>query len=104
MLGKVVIGDKDPASIEQVIPDDVNLVDKVSCKSQAVFNEEGSLKILCVDCGIKRNQIRCLVNRGASVTVVPWNTDITTLVSKFDGLFISNGPGSPEHCAPLIEG
>jgi len=32
---------------------------------------------LAVDCGIKYNQIRCLVKRGAEVKVVPWNYDFT---------------------------
>ena len=40
-----------------------------------MFNPSGSVKILAVDCGIKNNQIRCLVSRGAAVTVVPWDYD-----------------------------
>ena len=44
-----------------------------------MFNPEGKVKILAVDCGIKYNQLRCLCSRGASVTVVPWdhNLDLT---------------------------
>lgn len=38
-----------------------------------VFNPSGSLRITVVDCGIKYNQIRCLAQRGARVTVVPWD-------------------------------
>lgn len=38
-----------------------------------VFNPSGSLRITAVDCGIKFNQIRCLAQRGARVTVVPWD-------------------------------
>lgn len=34
---------------------------------------DGSVRILAVDCGIKYNQIRCLCERGAQVTVVPWD-------------------------------
>lgn len=41
----------------------------------AIFNKDGHLKILAVDCGIKCNQIRCLAKRGAAVTVVPWDYD-----------------------------
>lgn len=44
-------------------------------QSPKVYNEAGSLRIVAVDCGIKNNQIRCLVERGASVEVVPWNYD-----------------------------
>ena len=61
------------------------------------------MNILCVDCGVKNSQIRCLAERGACVTVVPWNLDLSVILPKFDGLFISNGPGNPEHCSILIE-
>ena len=40
-----------------------------------VYNKEGTPRIIAVDCGIKNNQIRCLLNRGCHVTVVPWNHD-----------------------------
>jgi anthranilate/para-aminobenzoate synthase component II len=43
---------------------------------------------------MKYNQIRCLVNRGARVDVVPWNHPLDD--SEYDGLFLSNGPGDPE--------
>jgi carbamoyl-phosphate synthase (ammonia) len=46
-----------------------------------------------LDCGIKENIIRNLVKRGAEVKVVPWNYNFTK--EKYDGLFISNGPGDP---------
>ena len=46
-----------------------------------------------VDTGLKNNMIRCLVSRGAEVQIVPWNYDFTN--EKFDGLFVSNGPGDP---------
>ena len=38
-----------------------------------VFNPSGTVRITAVDCGIKYNQIRCLCQRGACVTVVPWD-------------------------------
>lgn len=37
------------------------------------YNPKGDVKIVAVDCGIKYNQIRCLCERGAHVTVVPWD-------------------------------
>ena len=40
-----------------------------------VYNKEGSPRIIAIDCGIKNNQIRCLLHRGCHVTVVPWNHD-----------------------------
>lgn len=44
-----------------------------------VYNANGEISIVAVDCGIKHNQIRCLAKRGAKVTVVPWNYDFTKL-------------------------
>lgn len=38
-----------------------------------VFNAGGTPRILALDCGLKYNQIRCLCQRGAEVTVVPWD-------------------------------
>ena len=55
-----------------------------------------ALRILCVDVGLKYNQLRCLVSRGVEVKVVPWDYDFPNLEKgSYDGLFISNGPGDP---------
>lgn len=54
------------------------------------------MRVLCVDVGLKYNQLRCLVKRGVEVEVVPWDYDFPRLAGKeYDGLFISNGPGDP---------
>uniref|UniRef100_A0A3P9C6M3 Carbamoyl-phosphate synthase small subunit N-terminal domain-containing protein n=1 Tax=Maylandia zebra TaxID=106582 RepID=A0A3P9C6M3_9CICH len=72
-----------------------NLVREVSMK---VTHQDGSFHITVVDCGIKYNQIRCLAQRGARVTVVPWDHPLDT--ADFDGLFVSNGPGIPSSVRP----
>jgi carbamoyl-phosphate synthase/aspartate carbamoyltransferase len=54
------------------------------------------IRVVCVDVGLKYNQLRCLVKRGIEVQVVPWDYDFPSLAGKeYDGLFISNGPGDP---------
>jgi len=59
---------------------------------------------VCVDVGLKYNQLRCLVARGVEVQVVPWNYDISSLAGEtYDGLFISNGPGDPAKMAETVE-
>lgn len=71
-----------------------------------------SIRILCVDVGLKANQLRCLVSRGVEVMVVPWNYDFPTLIDQdYDGLFISNGPGDPamltktiRHLSDVVKG
>lgn len=54
------------------------------------------MRVVCVDVGLKYNQLRCLIRRGVEVEVVPWDYDFPKLAGKeYDGLFISNGPGDP---------
>jgi len=65
------------------------------------YNPDGHPRICVVDCGLKYNQLRCLLKRGAHVTVVPWNYDFKTV--EYDGLFLSNGPGDPSMCQVIIE-
>lgn len=55
-----------------------------------------TLRVLCVDVGMKYNQLRCFLKRGVEVVVCPWDYDLTkTVTEEYDGLFISNGPGDP---------
>ncbi|XP_050402847.1 CAD protein isoform X2 [Patella vulgata] len=101
MLGKVIVDSENPDSIKMTDINLINLVAEVSLKVPVVYNKEGKLKIVAVDCGIKYNQIRCLCKRGASVTVVPWDYQLNS--SEYDGLFLSNGPGDPKMCDATIE-
>jgi carbamoyl-phosphate synthase small subunit len=59
--------------------------------------------IVVIDCGEKRNMVRRLIARGVKVIVVPWDTDVTKLNFKFDGVLISNGPGDPKMATATIE-
>ncbi|KAK0946315.1 Carbamoyl-phosphate synthase [Friedmanniomyces endolithicus] len=62
------------------------------------------VRVVCVDVGLKYNQLRCLVNRGLEVEVVPWDYDFPKLAGKeYDGLFISNGPGDPAMMADTVK-
>ena len=58
-------------------------------------------RVVLVDCGVKANIIRCLINRGIEVVRVPWDYDFNQL--EFDGLFLANGPGDPEQCSKTVE-
>uniref|UniRef100_A0A673C7D4 Carbamoyl-phosphate synthetase 2, aspartate transcarbamylase, and dihydroorotase n=1 Tax=Sphaeramia orbicularis TaxID=375764 RepID=A0A673C7D4_9TELE len=100
MLGKLVVDGAVADNIPFENPDKRNLVREVSMKEAKVFNPSGTLRITVVDCGIKYNQIRCLAQRGARVTVVPWDHPLDS--ADFDGLFISNGPGDPQLCQTTI--
>lgn len=91
MLGKITFeGGED---IEFKDPNKENLIAKVSTKEVVEYGN-GDKTVVLVDCGTKYNIIRCLIRRGVKVILVPWDYDFTTI--DYDGLFISNGPGSPE--------
>ena len=53
------------------------------------------LRVLAIDVGMKYNQIRCFIQRGVELRVVPWDYDFLSEPEPYDGLFISNGPGDP---------
>ena len=58
-------------------------------------------KVVAYDFGIKYNILRCLVDAGCDVTVVPAGFPADeALDMKPDGIFLSNGPGDPE---PLVQ-
>lgn len=62
---------------------------------------EGEKLIIAVDCGMKENIIRQLLKFPVRIKRVPHNYDYSG--EKFDGLFISNGPGDPVHCKETID-
>ena len=57
-------------------------------QKRQVFNPKGTPRITVVDCGLKYNQIRCFLKRGARVTVVGWDDKLNP--SSFDGLFVAS--------------
>jgi carbamoyl-phosphate synthase small subunit len=57
-------------------------------------------KVVAYDFGIKYNILRCLVDAGCDVTVVPATFPAEEALAMHpDGIFLSNGPGDPE---PLV--
>ena len=49
-----------------------------------------------LDCGVKNNILRLLLERGADVLRLPWDADPLAATPRLDGLIISNGPGDPK--------
>ena len=65
--------------------------------------------VVAVDYGAKRNILRCLVQAGCRVTVVPAGATAEEILRHApDGVFLSNGPGDPaataEYAVPAIRG
>uniref|UniRef100_A0A8C5TRK6 Carbamoyl-phosphate synthase small subunit N-terminal domain-containing protein n=1 Tax=Malurus cyaneus samueli TaxID=2593467 RepID=A0A8C5TRK6_9PASS len=104
LLGKLVPDGTPEGKISFEDPNKQHLVREVSLKTPRVFNPGGSPRVTALDCGLKNNQIRCLCQRGAAVTVVPWDhpLDLFPSLTDFDGLFISNGPGDPQLCQDTV--
>jgi len=74
----------------------------VSTKSPTRFGKNSNGSVAVIDCGVKMNIVRCLVQRGFEVTVYPYETKFDELPSPLDGIVISNGPGDPKNCTPAI--
>ncbi|RZC40808.1 CAD protein [Asbolus verrucosus] len=87
-------------NIKIVDPNKKNLVEEVSVKKIVTYNPRGIPRICAVDCGLKYNQIRCFLKRGARVDLVPWDHKLN--INEYDGLFLSNGPGDPAMCKTTI--
>ncbi|VEU24213.1 DEKNAAC105472 [Brettanomyces naardenensis] len=92
-------------------PNTQNLVALASTKEPVVYDPPKNsarlgpdgkpLRIVAIDVGMKFNQIRCFVKRGVSLKVVPYDYDFTK--EKYDGLFVSNGPGDPSVMTDVVE-
>ncbi|KAI1828137.1 pyrABCN [Xylaria intraflava] len=91
-------------SHDWVNPNTKNLVAEVSVKKAQLYQPAPksakehpsgrTLRVLCLDVGMKNNQLRCFLKRGVEVKVCPWDYDFSA-EKDYDGLFISNGPGDP---------
>lgn len=81
--------------------DQINWVKTVSIQEPVYYGNPKSKKlIIAIDCGMKENIVRCLEQLPIRIKRVPYNYDFTH--EKFDGVFISNGPGDPKQCVETI--
>jgi len=61
-------------------------------------------KVIVLDCGVKYNILRKLIENKCRVVVVPANTDPGEILKmKPDGLLLSNGPGDPAAVKYVID-
>ncbi|HEX9295584.1 MAG TPA: glutamine-hydrolyzing carbamoyl-phosphate synthase small subunit [Polyangiaceae bacterium] len=84
-----------------------DLVQRVTPKEPYAFAESAgtwgtkpslaaSRHVVAIDLGLKRNILRCLVDAGCRLTVVPARTTAKEILAlRPDGVFLSNGPGDP---------
>lgn len=98
MKGKIVFDDEN--EVDFYDPAKENLVAKVSCKEVCEY-KNGEKKVVLIDCGVKHNILRHLLSKKIHLIRVPWDYDFNQI--DYDGVFISNGPGSPDHCQVTVD-
>lgn len=83
----------------------LELSSKVATKEAYEEKPENPLyKVSLIDFGVKKNIVRCLVERGCHVKVFPLDSTIEDLNSfNPDGYMLSNGPGDPSAMPKSIE-
>ena len=100
----------------------LDLAKKVTCKNSYTWNslkswdkkkgylknKKNLFKIVAIDYGIKKNQLRCFSDINCKVIVVPANYSAENIMNfKPDGIFLSNGPGDPaatgKYAIPIIK-
>jgi carbamoyl-phosphate synthase small subunit len=106
MLGKLV--DEHISYAKEMTFDDPNinnLVAEVSVNKKTILKPTGKPKatVALYDCGIKHNIIRSFLDRGVRVIRLPWDFDLSRLKEKYDGVFVSNGPGDPATVDKTVE-
>jgi carbamoyl-phosphate synthase small subunit len=84
---------------EFVDPSKYNLMPSVSTKEIQHFGTTGK-KVAIIDCGVKWNILRMLLQKGCQVDLLPWDSDFSKV--ECDGWLISNGPGDPANTGDLV--
>ena len=80
-----------------------DVVSKVTCQEKTVLPGNGK-KVALLDFGAKRNIAKSLNDRGCEVTIYPAHTPAKEiLAAEPDGIMLSNGPGDPKDCGPIID-
>ncbi|MDR0915247.1 MAG: glutamine-hydrolyzing carbamoyl-phosphate synthase small subunit [Endomicrobium sp.] len=89
-------------SNEYVDPSKYNLMPSISTKSKIIMgNKYAKRKVAVVDCGIKWNILRMLIDRNCKVELLPWDNNFAHI--DCDGWLISNGPGDPKNTGDLVK-
>lgn len=89
---------------EQPGIEQMDLVDEVCVKEPKILGEEYKKQALILDCGIKNNSIKALLNRKIGVVVLPYKADLKDILDyDAEGLLVSSGPGDPTRVKKAIE-
>jgi carbamoyl-phosphate synthase small subunit len=95
------MGDLAQASAQEFFdPGQHDIISEVSVRSPIRLGS-GRTRIGLIDCGVKWNIIRQLIDNDCEVEILPWNYDF----SKVDcsAWLLSNGPGDPQKTGDLCD-
>jgi len=101
MRGRIVV---DGVSVQKESVDMSRVVSIVSAKGIYRYSAPtpSGKRIMLVDCGVKHNIIRSLLNRGVDIIRVPYDFDFGSEDMDADGILISNGPGDPKDLKGIV--
>lgn len=99
LLGKVAIQNDAAAEKKEFYdPGQHEVLNAVSVGERRLLGK-GNVRIGLVDCGVKWNIIRQLLENNCEIEILPWNTDFANV--DCSGWLLSNGPGNPERTGDL---
>jgi carbamoyl-phosphate synthase small subunit len=75
-------------------PNESPIIQTVSTNKVQIIGT-GDIKIGLIDCGVKWNILRSLLERNCQIYLLPWDSNIFEYKDIVDGWLISNGPGDP---------
>lgn len=83
----------------------LELSSRVSTKEPYLAGEgQNGPRVALLDFGVKKNIVRCLVERGCRVKVFPMHTSLENMKQwNPDGFMLSNGPGDPAAMPEVID-
>lgn len=96
--GQIVVEGAEMKPFSKIIdPNTMNLAGEVSCKKLMKYSQKNGTgkTIVLYDFGVKFNILRSFLKRGVNVIRLPWDYPLEDLKEKYDGVFVSNGPGDP---------
>lgn len=89
---------------EQAVDWTVGYESEFSPKPTSSPDVSERIPVVAIDCGIKRNILRSLVEYGFEVRVVPASASAEQILAASPrGLFLSNGPGDPSAVPYLVD-
>ena len=90
------------SGMPNIAPPELGLVD-VGFRAVRKKEKKKLYTVVAIDCGIKINILRNLIDAGCDVHVLPTDSTVDEAMAlKPDGVFLSNGPGDPRAVKPVI--